>query len=771
MHIFSREKKRQESELALVQVQEKRKYDFFAALAKALLLILLVYGTLGGFLSAYEIEYNNGVCLLLLFLLALFMSAIYETGKRWLTNLCSLGLFGIYIYVAFTNYWVINSGYYAILNRILTVARSYLGVQNGTEYGLMVEDEYLAVTVFVLFMGMVMMILFNINLQQKCSLRRVVSDTLIFFVIPFYFERSPDMIYVLFLLTGYMTAAILQGGNLRSSRTADQLTRRMRHVIPLAVVLTVLFVRGVSFLVPERIYNEIVPDNAVKVTTGHQMSNLLQYGLRALFRSDDRGAGISGGMLSKGSSVMPSYETDLIVRYTPYSFEPVYLKAFTGRNYEGTRWTKADEGQPDDGLMYETVLSRKSAYEEDSSKQGRGVMEVQCVGASDAYEYRPYYTGTSSLGFRMSVDDASTQNSGTPYPYDIKDFYPGGSVYNIYTYYPASKEARMNVAGQADEAYLTVPESCRRAVQRVCETAGFAGTEEEIADQVVKFFAENYSYTLRPGYYFGNSDYITHFLTENKKGYCAHFASAGTMLFRNMGIPARYVEGYVFSYTDVVLNGVLVEGANYEEYYDGYAPLGETALIELEIPDAYAHAWVEIYVPDKGWIVVDPTPSSAEEEDNTSFWDDFMNFSGGNAELNLGVGNLGEYLESALGGMTYVLFLAAVSGVIVLTVVRIRRVRKERRLPGEERVRLEYERILQILRKKDGNYDALRTLRDQSNRLREGYDLEIDPEQEQALYQVFFAGKTDYNCDRLCKELRRIKGKLKRKRRFRQVKK
>ena len=80
-------------------------------------------------------------------------------------------------------------------------------------------------------------------------------------------------------------------------------------------------------------------------------------------------------------------------------------------------------------------------------------------------------------------------------------------------------------------------------------------------------------------------DYISYFLAKNKKGYCTHFASAGTMILRYMGIPARYVEGYVFSYTDMINDGTLLEDASYEEYYDGYSPLGETALMEVDIPD------------------------------------------------------------------------------------------------------------------------------------------------------------------------------------------
>ena len=128
MRIFGRRKVKEDPELTLVQVQENGKYDFFAALAKALLLFLLVYGAVGGFLSAFELEYNNGLCMMVLFVLALLLSAVYETGKRWLTNLVSLILFAAYLYIAVSNYWVINSGYYAILNRCYEVARQYLDV-------------------------------------------------------------------------------------------------------------------------------------------------------------------------------------------------------------------------------------------------------------------------------------------------------------------------------------------------------------------------------------------------------------------------------------------------------------------------------------------------------------------------------------------------------------------------------------------------------------------------------------------------------------------
>lgn len=741
MRIFGRKKQEHHSELTLVQ-EQKIKYDFLAVPAKALLIFLLVYGALGGFLSAYEIEYNKGLCMLGVFGLALILSAVYETRRRWLTNLISLVLFGMYLYIAATNYWVINSGYYAILNRINTVARQKLNLINGTEYVLRVEEQYTTVTVFALFLSMVGVILINIQLQNKCSLFKILLMTFTPYIIPLYFELSPELIYLLFLFIGYVAVAVLQGG-----RAREYLSRQIRYTLPFVALVGILLVRSVTFLLPETAYNSMVPASAAREASEAGVSNLVQFGLMYLFGQGSTGAGISGGRLSRGAAVMPSYETDLIVRYTPYSFAPVYLKAFTGREYRGLRWTRAYDDGADDGRMEDTMGGHRQTYAANPDRQGRGVMSVELVGASKLYEYRPYYTDYDNVSYGAVWTDDGMEFTTYQYYY-----YPAvGRVYD--------SSARDLTVDAVDEAYLSVSDSCLKAVQKVCDTAEFEGTAEEIAAQITNYFQENYSYTLRPGWHYGNSDYISHFLLESKRGYCSHFASAATMLFRNMGIPARYVEGYAFSYADVVENGILVEGEAYEDYYDGYAPLGKTALVEIEIPDAYAHAWVEIYVEHKGWIVVDPTPSSAEA-DTTSFWDAFMNADGNDSDLDIGENNMGTYLETALGGISLVLPIVVMLFAAVLLTGRILRWRRERALPEREQVQLEYRRIQRYLAGKSKNYRALRTLREQLDWIRTHYGLEIAAEQEQALYQAFFAGETACGCGELRRELRRLRTAL-----------
>lgn len=724
MHtLFHKSEKVNTSDISLVKIQDNDKYDFFAALARTLVLFLIIYGSVGGFLVAFEIAFHSGLCMFVLFAFAFVLSVIDETKKKWLINLTSLVAFLLYAYIAVTNYWVINNGYYYILNHIFDVAREYFDLSSGMEYSLIVDDEYMAVTTFAIFLGMVGVILLNIQLHNKCTLLKVMLLTLTPHVIPMYFECSTPLLYLILMLIGYSTVGMLSYGR-------GSVSRQMRYILPVTAVAVVLFVRTVAFIIPEQRYTRMVPQSGAKEASGKGMERFAQYGMMALFPQNMAESGVSGGQLSKDSAIMPSYETALIVKYTPYSYNPVYLKAFTGVDYIGTSWTEAEPEWPDDGNMEMSLYSRQRQFEDidGTASQGLGIMEVEKTEAEDTFEYRPYYTDYTNIEEKDNT--------------------------LIYHYYPDNGTSALQFGKAPDERYLDVPASCEDAVRLVCEEAGFGGTEKEVSEQIVTYFDENYNYTLRPGFYYGNPDYISHFLLESRKGYCAHFASAAAMLFRQMGIPARYVEGYAFSYADVVENGELVEGADYDDYYKGFSEIGTTALIRMEIPEARAHAWVEIFDSERGWIVVDPTPSSDEAE-TTSFWDVFMGSEEGGTGRTLGENVLGGYIENALGAMIYVLFAAFLIVVILFTAVWITRKEKERRLPGRERVKLEYGRLQKAAAKKNGHFQTQRTLREQIAWMKENCGVEISEEQEQALYQAFFAEEVEYDCDKLCGELSR----------------
>jgi transglutaminase-like putative cysteine protease len=94
-----------------------------------------------------------------------------------------------------------------------------------------------------------------------------------------------------------------------------------------------------------------------------------------------------------------------------------------------------------------------------------------------------------------------------------------------------------------------------------------------------------FQHTLRRGASAGDLDPLEDFLFLNKRGHCEYFASAMTLLCQAVGIRARLVGGY---------------------YGGQFNPVG--GFYQFRRTDA--HAWVEVYLPHRGWITFDPSPPS-----------------------------------------------------------------------------------------------------------------------------------------------------------------
>lgn len=113
---------------------------------------------------------------------------------------------------------------------------------------------------------------------------------------------------------------------------------------------------------------------------------------------------------------------------------------------------------------------------------------------------------------------------------------------------------------------------------------------------IEKYLSSNYQYTLTPGFTPEDRDFVDYFLFELKKGYCTYYASAMTVMVRSLGIPARYVEGYVL-------------------------PLKPDENKIYKVTNDLSHAWVEVFFEGFGWVRFEPTaPFNAlldNRQDNT----------------------------------------------------------------------------------------------------------------------------------------------------------
>lgn len=121
----------------------------------------------------------------------------------------------------------------------------------------------------------------------------------------------------------------------------------------------------------------------------------------------------------------------------------------------------------------------------------------------------------------------------------------------------------------------------------VTQLHGFDSAAEMFIQQLLNHFRqEDFHYTLTPPLMEANP--IETFLFDTRRGFCSHYAAAFVYLMRVANIPARVVTGYQ--------GGVLNAVGNF-----------------LEIRQADAHAWAEVWLDKKGWVRVDPTAAIAPE--------------------------------------------------------------------------------------------------------------------------------------------------------------
>lgn len=109
--------------------------------------------------------------------------------------------------------------------------------------------------------------------------------------------------------------------------------------------------------------------------------------------------------------------------------------------------------------------------------------------------------------------------------------------------------------------------------------------DAQIVQRALQLFRqEQFFYTLKPPKLGQNS--IDEFLFETRRGFCEHYSSAFTFLMRAAGIPARVVIGY--------------QGGYKNQFGDYYI-----------VSHSDAHAWSEVWLPERGWVRMDPTSAVA----------------------------------------------------------------------------------------------------------------------------------------------------------------
>ena len=133
--------------------------------------------------------------------------------------------------------------------------------------------------------------------------------------------------------------------------------------------------------------------------------------------------------------------------------------------------------------------------------------------------------------------------------------------------------------------YLNVPAATKNKLYGIINSLGLSGYDKqsvehklEAIDAITNLFVSEYGYNEQFIKYPNNVDNVAYFLTQAKQGSRQQFASAGVMLLRMLGVPARYCAGY----KAFTLAGEKYAVTGQDKYY-----------------------WAEVYFNGVGWIKVD----------------------------------------------------------------------------------------------------------------------------------------------------------------------
>jgi len=252
-----------------------------------------------------------------------------------------------------------------------------------------------------------------------------------------------------------------------------------------------------------------------------------------------------------------------------------------------------------------------------------------------------------------------------------------GQTYSAVSYLPnlSAQELRPDttprVAPDENNEYLdfsSLSLRAQRLAQHIAADAQ-ARSDFDAVMAITRYLQHNYGYSLDVPPVPAGHEPVDWFLFDHKVAYCEQFATAAALMFRSLGIPARLATGYATGDYNSTLNQAVVRERD-------------------------AHAWVEVYFQQHGWVPVDPTPGI----DPLAFTRMPSHWAAG------GVARLIPHLTvgapvAALGSLGAIALVPAAIGVLValaMLVTWLRRRARRRRAhpaPGESELLMLYDRL------------------------------------------------------------------------------
>ena len=263
-----------------------------------------------------------------------------------------------------------------------------------------------------------------------------------------------------------------------------------------------------------------------------------------------------------------------------------YLRGYSMQLFDGRMWySNADtssnlEERFAKALTASIVLLHDVVYPERSSAFES--MTIARTGDASGLIYLPYFSLAHNNREPNTVFFNSLNDNILSYYRDL----PQSLIEEELAFQMSQMQG---LAFRLRSTYANIEESTAEELRRLAIEAGVdpGANRAAVADSVAAYISSAARYTLTPYPIPSGEDFALYFLETSKQGYCIHFATAATLMLRSLDVPARFTSGFV----------VTVPYENADE--------------PVIVTDRHAHAWVEVYYDDIGWVPLEVTPPGA----------------------------------------------------------------------------------------------------------------------------------------------------------------
>ena len=343
--------------------------------------------------------------------------------------------------------------------------------------------------------------------------------------------------------------------------------------------------------IPNKLYF-IITDSATGEDVTHCYDIERIFGTLTVFAAGSGEGGEGGGNFEGGAGVgapgsdisqsSPDISDPATILYVTSSVSgTVYLRYQSNGVYEGTKWSATE---PYSGSGYNMLYLVYDAL----AQSGMTTDDIKIGLDGGSTFLLPYYSKSNMTSYddTLVIGDINADGENT---YSLGFFSSLGDITKLIGI--SNTELEQAYRSYVYENYMSVPAATAAVLDDIISEKGFTrystdmSTSEYIAliNAVAEYISTAYTYNLDFAPIPDDvTDYVTYFLTVSREGICNHFASAATLLYRELGIPARYVTGYMANATEGV---------------------------KTAVTSGNGHAWVEVYINGLGWVQVEVTGS------------------------------------------------------------------------------------------------------------------------------------------------------------------